>query len=161
MSVMQRVGVNGDVVGRVGIGVSGKGSRKPVGKPRKGQRSARARWWTTVALGCGVPALSLSLSSIGGRLLAEGHGLLGSCGMVLCCTVLGVSLSHLAWAIGDITKAKGWQPWALAMAIDASLVLGELSQVYGFESVLVPVVMASVAVMSAWLNCWAFLRHCA
>jgi hypothetical protein len=78
----------------------------------------------------------------------------------LCCSVLAVSLSHLAWAVRDITRSAWWQAWCLAAAIDLSLVLGELAGVAGFELWVVPVVMVSVTVVSAVLNCWAFLRHC-
>jgi hypothetical protein len=56
-----------------------------------------------VGLGAGIPGLSLALSSIGGRLLEQGHGYLGCGAMALCCSVLAVSLSHLAWAVRDIT----------------------------------------------------------
>lgn len=139
------------------VGKSGKGKRAAAGKGSKGE-VGRWRWWLTVSMGCGIPCLSLALSSIGGRLLVQGHRLLGLGAMGLCCTVLAVSLSHLAWAVKDVTRSKGWQAWCLAVAIDLSLVLGELSMVSGFELWVVQVVMVAVTVCSAVLNCWAFLR---
>jgi hypothetical protein len=45
-----------------------------------------------------------------------------------------------------------------AVAVDLSLVLGELARVAGFDLWVVPVVMGSVTLVSAMLNCWAFLR---
>jgi hypothetical protein len=129
---------------------------KPKASPTVGM--GRGRRVLTVGLGCGIPGLSLSLSSIGGRLLEDGHTALGSSALALCTSVLAVSLSHLAWAVLDITGSARWQAWCLAVAVDLSLVLGELSRVQGFGLWLVPVVMGSVTVVSAVLNCWAFLR---
>jgi hypothetical protein len=111
-----------------------------------------------VGLGCGIPGLSLSLLSIGGRLLEQGYHGLGGAALALCCSVLAVSLSHLAWAIADITGSARWQAWCLAVAVDLSLVLGELARVEGFGLWVAPVVVGSVTVISAVLNCWAFLR---
>jgi hypothetical protein len=113
----------------------------------------------TMGIGVGIPCLSLSLSSIGGRLLQEGHWALGAGSLVLCCSVLAVSLSHLAWAIRDITRSSWWQSWCLAAAVDLSLILGELASVSGFDLWVVPVVMIAVTAVSAVLNCWAFMRH--
>ena len=112
----------------------------------------------TVGMGCGIPCLSLALSSIGGRLLVAGNSWLGGSMLCLCCTVLAVSLSHLAWAVRDITRSAWWQSWCLAVAIDVSLVLGELAGVAGFSFWVVQAVMGSVTLVSAVLNCWAFLR---
>jgi hypothetical protein len=119
-----------------------------------------ARQALTVGMGCGIPCLSLALSSFGGRLVISGQVALGGAALVLCCCVLAVSLSHLAWAVRDITGSARWQSWCLAGAIDLSLVLGELSGVAGFSLWVVPVVMVAVTAVSAVLNCWAFLRHC-
>jgi hypothetical protein len=112
-----------------------------------------------VAAGCGIPLLSLGLSSIGGRLLVEGHRGLGGAALVLCCTVLAVSLSHLAWSVRDITGSSRWQAWCLAVAVDLSLVLGELASVAGFSLWVVPCLMAAVTVASCVLNTHAFLTH--
>jgi hypothetical protein len=118
-----------------------------------------ARRWLTLGMGCGIPGLSLALSSIGGRLATEGLPWHGGAALGLCCGVLAVSLSHLAWAIRDITGSARWQAWCLAGAIDAGLVLGELAGVAGFAFWAVPVLMWAVAVTSAALNGWAFLGH--
>lgn len=150
--------------------VNGEAPRRPA-KPRKRQPAPRAakepqkpatgrlRTALTVGMGCGIPALSLSLSSTGGDLLAQGHYGLGVAGLGLCCAVLAVSLSHLASAIRSITHSLPWQAWALALAIDVSLVTCELTRVAGFESWLVPVIMAGVTVASMILNCWAFCEE--
>ena len=121
--------------------------------------AGRVRRSITVGAGCGMPVLSLALSSIGGRLLCDGSYVLGTAMLGLCCTVLAVSLSHLAWAIGDITRSKAWQSWCLAIACDLSLVLCELCGVCGFSHWAVPCVMSAVTLSSALLNCWAFLCH--
>jgi hypothetical protein len=66
-------------------------------KAKRGKRAvkavSRARQCITLGLGCGIPGLSLALSSIGGRLLCEGQAYLGGAALVLCSTVLAVSLS--------------------------------------------------------------------
>ncbi len=145
------------------FGTNGKATTvkasKVKSKASKPQRDARVRHGITVGMGCGIPCLSFALSNIGGRLIAEGHMALGSSAMALCCVVLTVSLSHLAWSVRDITRSAVWQSWCLAVAIDLSLVLGELASVSGFDSWLTSAVMVSVCVVSAVLNCWAFLRH--
>ena len=160
---MVAAGGNG-VAGVVAPPASGKRQRVPVGAPRKrrgkvARTVSRGRRAITVGMGCGIPCLSLALSSIGGRLWVEGHQELGGAALVLCSAVLAVSLSHLAWAVRDITGSARWQAWCLAGAIDLSLVLGELAGIGGFRLWVVPVVMGSVTVVSAVLNCWAFLRH--
>jgi hypothetical protein len=142
--------------------LNGTGKRRARAKGASGSANParnRARRWITLGIGAGIPCLSLALSSIGGRLVAEGHTLLGSGALVLCCSVLAVSLSHLAWAIRDITRSAWWQAWCLALAVDCSLVLGELAGIAGYTSWVVAAVMVSVTVCSAVLNCWAFARH--
>src|SRR5262249_32285327 len=86
--------------------------RKPRSRKAKAEvpavqavQGCQRRRWITVGMGCGIPGLSLALSSIGGRLLQEGHAGLGCAALVLCCSVLAVSLSHLAWAVRDITRS--------------------------------------------------------
>src|SRR5689334_4607934 len=106
-------------------GLNGQAKRRPVRKPAG--RSGRARRWITVGMGCGVACLSLALSSIGGQLVQEGRLYLGGAVLGICCTVLAVSLSHLAWAIRDITRSAVWQSWCLAVAVDVSLVACELA----------------------------------
>jgi hypothetical protein len=149
---------------RLGVGVERNGVEgiSAAKRRRVAAYEARQHWARraiTVGMGCGVPGLSLALSSIGGRLCAAGHYGLGVASLALCCSVLAVSLSHLAWAVRDITRSAHWQAWCLAGAIDLSLVLGELAGVAGFDLWVVPLVMAAVTVTSAVLNCWAFLRH--
>lgn len=143
------------------VGVNGVTKPKRATKPRAKRvvKDAVLRKVLTVGMGCGIPGLSLALSTTGGRLLCEGHWALGGGALVLCCSVLAVSLSHLAWAIRDITRSAWWQAWCLAVAIDLAVVLCELSRVAGFQLWVVPVLMGAVTVASAGLNCWAFLRH--
>jgi hypothetical protein len=148
--------------------VNGEAPRRPA-KPRKRQPAPRAartpakpasgrlRTALTVATGCGIPALSLSLSSVGGSLLSEGHTALGAAGLGLCCTILAVSLSHLATAIQSVTGSRPWQAWAMAVAIDVTLVVCELTRVAGFTSWLVPTIMAGVTLASMCYNVRAML----
>lgn len=98
----------------------------------------------TVALGVGIPLLSLTF------------------GLALMVAVLGVSLSHPACGIADITRSSPLARWALAGALDLSLVLCELCLVsargLGLEWVAV-LVMGAVAIASMALNVYAFLMH--
>lgn len=141
---------------------------KPTRKPRvrktplpqsPAQPPSRYKLGVTIAMGCGIPLLSLSLSSIGGALIESEQRLLGITALVLTCGVLAVSLSHLASAIRDITRSSLWQSWALAIVIDCSLVVCELTRVAGFSSWVVPTVMVGVTGFSMLLNCHAFLDH--
>jgi hypothetical protein len=150
METVSRISANGTVKAKRRRGIRKVITARTVSKARKA---------ITIGIGCGIPCFSLALSSIGGRLLLEGHRGLGGAALGLCCSVLAVSLSHLAWAIGDITRSARWQSWCLAVAIDASLVLGELANVSGFQLWVVPAVMVCVTLTSAVLNCWAFLAH--
>ena len=153
------VGLNG-VVGHSGAEATvGKAKRVKAPKAKPAVSMTALRRTLTVGMGCGIPGLSLALSTMGGRLMCESKWGLGAGALVLCGTVLAVSLSHLAWAIRDITKSALWQSWCLAVAIDLAVVLCELSRVAGFELWVVPVLMGCVTVASAGLNCWAFLRH--
>jgi hypothetical protein len=118
--------------------------------------------YLTIAMGASVPLLSLSLSSLGGSLLAGGAWSLGLVALLLCVCVLGVSLSHLAWAIGDITKSPAWANWALAIATDTTLVVGELAGVFAADIDVYFLrlgLMVAVTVASQMLNVWAFLAH--
>jgi len=122
---------------------------------------ARFRTGMTVALGVGIPLLSLALSKIGGTLALEGQPLLSAFAALLMLSVLTVSLSHLAWAIGNITGADKRASWALAVSLDLTLVLCELVRVFapldlGWVCLLL---MASVAGFSMSLNVYAFLHH--
>lgn len=116
----------------------------------------------TVALGCGIPLLSLAFSYMAGRLLLTGFWPLAFFAFALMVTVLSVSLPHLSWAIQNITKSDDRASWALAVALDLSLVLGELCHVWASEigiNGIVNTVMFAVCVFSMLLNCWAFLKH--
>jgi hypothetical protein len=76
--------------------------------------------------------------------------------------VLAVSLSHLAWAIRDITKSPPWAAWLLAVGFDLVLVLSELCAVSAEDAgvrVVTTLMMVGVAGLSMFLNCWAFLKH--
>lgn len=126
----------------------------------------------TIALGAGIPLLSLSLSHLGGSLLLTHHYYLSVAAFVLCSAVLTVSLAHLAWAIRDITQNKlptaadtadkvlYYAPsWCLAISIDLSLIICELIAVHTQESIIIiRSVMVSVTAFSMALNCWAFLK---
>jgi uncharacterized membrane protein len=115
----------------------------------------------TVALGVGIPLLSLAMSKIGGTLLFT-HVPLALSAFGIMIAVLVVSLPHLRWSICDITKSSPLASWCLAVALDLSLVCCELVHVYATESgldVLVVTVMGTVAVASMVLNCWAFLKN--
>jgi hypothetical protein len=84
---------------------------------------------------------------------------LGTSFMVLCAISLCVSLSHLAWAIRDITGSHVWQSWALAIIVDMGIILCELMSIYGTYSWVATAVMVAVTLFSMVLNCWAFLGH--
>lgn len=115
----------------------------------------------TVGAGIGIPGLTLSLSTIAGQLATQEHVGLG-CGLGLVGgTVLVVSLSHLAWAIGDITRSARWASWLLAIAVDCGLVACEGVHVFapGVCDGLATAVMVAVTLASMVLNVWAFLRH--
>ena len=116
----------------------------------------------TVALGVGIPLLSLAMSKVAGTLASHGHLALAVFAFALMLAVLGVSLSHLAWAVGNITRSGGRASWSLAIALDLSLVLVEMTNVYAAGLGLTWVcyaVMASVAAARMALNVYAFLEH--
>lgn len=116
----------------------------------------------TVAMGVGIPLLSFALTKIAGTLAAGGIYILAFMAFALMTAILSVSLSHLAWAIKDITRSTKQASWAMAVSLDLSLVMGELVHVYadtlGLDAV-ATAVMVSVALASMVLNCWAFLEH--
>ncbi len=113
----------------------------------------------TIILGCGIPGASLFLSARAGVMLEAGSVVLGSASLLLCGVILAVSLSHLSGAIEDITGSSKWQSWAMALSVDASLILCELATVHGHGGFAVVAFMIAVTVISALLNVWAFLRH--
>jgi hypothetical protein len=151
---------------------------KKGGKRRKGSGTAEAKSQThlrvmpatverrfkitmTIALGVGIPLLSLAMSSIAGTLATHGLWPLAVFAFALMAAVLGVSLPHLAWAIGDITRSGSRPSWLLAVALDLSLVLCEFCHVWaddlGLTAILWAVTVA-VAGASMLLNIWAFFK---
>jgi hypothetical protein len=122
----------------------------------------RFRFWVTIALGCAIPLLSLTLSTIAGTLARNGHWTLAAFAAVCGVSVLVVSLSHLADAVADLTGATRWQSWLLSITLDLSLVLGELVHVFAEDAGLwmwTLALMTAVAAFSMLLNCHAFLSH--
>lgn len=115
----------------------------------------------TITLGTAIPLLSLALSSVAGTLASKGHFALSGFAFFLMAAVLSVSLPHLAHAIGEITNSPKLASWALAIALDLSLVLCELVSTWASDSGVGGItitVTASVCVISQVLNCWAFLN---
>jgi hypothetical protein len=115
----------------------------------------------TVGLGCGIPLLSLAMSKIAGTLATHNLYALSLFAFVLMVAVLAVSLPHLAWSIGDITRSGGRASWSLAIALDLSLVLCKFCHVWAEEcglGWLLACVMVCVAGASMLLNCWAFFK---
>lgn len=116
----------------------------------------------TLAMGVFIPLFSLGLSNVGGeRLMAGGaiNAALGALAFGLMACVLGVSLPHLAWGVGNITRSPALPSWLLAVAFDLTIVLGELCHVVapsqGPGWVIVALTVA-VVLLSMFLNCWAF-----
>lgn len=127
-------------------------------------RSLQARFalLMTLALGAGIPLLSLALSKLGGSLLMAHHYALGAFAFALMASVLAVSLPHLASSIGSLTGSEPRPAWCLALALDLSLVLTELVGVYASSLGLgwvCGLVMVCVALASMCLNIHAFLVH--
>jgi hypothetical protein len=113
-------------------------------------------------MGCGIPLGSLALSTVAGTLARAHHFVFATGATALTACVLAVSLSHLALAIRDITGSPQWASWALAVAFDLALVLGESVHVYAADAdlgALVTALMVAVCGLSMVLNCWAFFRH--
>jgi hypothetical protein len=138
-------------------------TKKPAARPvASAVTAARIKFWATITMGVLLPLLSLGLSSVGGNLFRHNHGALATFALALMICVLVVSLSHLAWAIGDITRSPWWACWLLAVAFDLCLVLGELCHVAAEDAgvgLVTSVMMGAVCLLSMFLNCWAFLRH--
>src|SRR5262245_10646238 len=89
-------------------GSPAKAPRKPAKRSRrKGKAMAapmpRLALGLTLGAGVGIPGLTLALSTIAGRLAAAGYGSWAGAVGAVGGTVLVVSLSHLAWAVGNIT----------------------------------------------------------
>ena len=123
---------------------------------------SRYKFNLTIALGVFIPVMSLATSKIAGTLAAHGHYALAAFGANIGVAVLAVSLSHLAWAVRDVTGSGPRASWALAVALDCSLVLCELIHVGANSAGLNAVcwcVVVVVAGFSMVLNCHAFLNN--
>jgi hypothetical protein len=134
---------------------------KPAAKP-EAPAASRYKLALTIALGVFIPVMSLAASKIAGTLAGHGFYALASFGALIGVAVLAVSLSHLAWAIRDVTGSGPRSSWALAVALDCSLVLCELVHVGAAAADLDAVcwcVVGVVAVFSMVLNVHAFLNH--
>ena len=122
----------------------------------------KVKLYATLVMGVAIPLLSLGLSNTGGNLARHDHTWLAGFAFVLMACVLAVSLSHLAWAVEDITRSPRWASWLLAVAFDLMLVLAEMCQVTAADAgvgTVTTVMMVAVAGLSMFLNCWAFLKH--
>ncbi len=141
-----------------------RAKRKPVAKAaaKPVPVASRFKFNLTIALGVFIPVMSLATSKIAGTLAGSGHYTLAAFGAGIGVAVLAVSLSHLAWAVRDVTGSGPRASWALAVALDCSLVLCELVHVTatncGIDGVCWAV-MVVVAGFSMVLNCHAFLNH--
>ncbi|MDY3554222.1 hypothetical protein R5W24_003341 [Gemmata sp. JC717] len=143
--------------------------RKPRRSPKKKKTATPARTAAdriklsaTLVMGIVIPLLSLGLSNAGGMLARNDHNALAVLAFGLMGCVLTVSLSHLAWAVGDITKSPRWASWLLAITFDMVLVLAELCHVSAEAAgvgTVVATMMVAVAMLSMFLNCWAFLKY--
>jgi len=134
----------------------------PAANRDSGDGSAGMKRKLTILAGIGIPLLALVLSHIAGKLFAADQRLLALWSLALCCTVLSVSLPHLATAIAGITRSEMRAAWALAVSIDLTLVLCETVAVSCPEAVsgwATYTTMAAVTAMSMVLNCWAFLHE--
>jgi hypothetical protein len=140
-----------------------KKTKKPAARPVASAATAsRIKFWATVVMGILLPLLSVGLSSVGGNLARHNHLFLSGFAFALMLCVLVVSLGHLAWAIGDITRSPRYACWLLAVAFDLCLVLSELCHVSAEEAgvgLATSVMMVGVCLVSMFLNVWAFLRH--
>ena len=71
----------------------------------------KVKLYATLVMGIVIPLLSLGLSNTGGTLARNDHTLLAGFAFALMGCVLAVSLSHLAWAVEDITRSPRWASW--------------------------------------------------
>jgi hypothetical protein len=114
-----------------------------------------------VSLGIAIPAFSIGLSHVAGTLAMSIPALAGFIGIVAV-AVLYVSLSHIKEAVQDCMKASDKQAWAMAIALDCTIVAMEMVHVYGDELGVwwwATGLMLAGGIFSATLNCYAFLKH--
>ncbi len=128
--------------------------------------TTRAKWdhYSTISLGCFIPMAALACSQFGGRLLAQGHYMHGGLFLTLCCVLLAVSLPHLRDAITELTHDCRRAGMTLALALDASIVVSELTHAAGIDlgtgcNVAMGLYLVAVTGWSMLLNCRAFLLH--
>src|SRR5690349_17707711 len=95
VSKMMRQSVNGQAASPT----TRRASRKPRVKHIPREWAERFRVGMNVSLGVGIPLLSLALSKVAGTLAANSQYALAAFALALMLAVLGVSLSHLAWAV--------------------------------------------------------------
>ncbi len=120
----------------------------------------RARYGITILMGCGIPLVSLYTSHRAGELLQGASVTFGCMFLAICCTVLALSLSHLADAIADITRSSKRNSWLLAVALDCGIVACELTRAAGHDGGwLAMAFLVGITGASMLLNCWAFLSH--
>lgn len=140
-------------------------TRKPAtprkSKPKGGVKVTarqlnRARWWLTTAMGCGIPAMTLSLSCIGGYLSGKHDTVGGTVFLALTCCALVVSLQHVAEAIQDITHCTRFPAWIMAIIVDCAMVSCEI---WAEDFWLATAVKVGLTAASMCLNCWAFHSH--
>lgn len=121
---------------------------------------SRARTAITVVMGTGIPAVSLYTSHRAGELFTANAYMCGAMFLIVCVTILALSLSHLATAIGDITRSSHRDSWLLAIALDAGIVVCELTRAAGHDGgALATLFLVGITGASMLLNCWAFLNH--
>lgn len=142
---------------------NGSPKKKTKAPKKKVAASTMATWrqGATIGLGVAIPGLTFYLSWLGATYLprggaetALGVGAFGTCILALC-----LSLSHLAWAVGDITGSGKWSSLAMGGAIDLALIWSDIAIALGNGSVGVYAAMAAITAASMFLNCWAFLLH--
>jgi len=91
---------------------------KPAAVVQPTVEQSRYKFALTIALGVFIPVMSLATSKIAGTLAGHGFFALAAFGAAIGVAVLAVSLSHLAWAIRDVTGSGPRASWALAVALD-------------------------------------------
>lgn len=110
----------------------------------------------TVAMGVGIPALSLFCAAAVGSSTNAGIQVLFA---IVGLLVMAVSIEHLKAAIQDITGSGSWQAWSLAIAVDAAIAGCELAEVCdaGLGQMGV-IAMVVAAIFSMLLNVYAFFN---
>lgn len=117
--------------------------------------------WLTLTMAAFIPLMSLTTSRLSGVLYLDGAIELSGLASVITLTVLSVSLPHLSHAIRLVTNSSRRVSWALAVAFDAGIVLAELVEVAGSDSLrgVAWSMLVALGVMSAILNAIAFRRR--